>query len=181
MSMQTRRYKIAVAGAIETHDCSLDVLDKAKRIGKRVAKNNHFLLTGAAHGFPQFAAIGSRDAKGEVIYFSPAATLKEHTESYRLDSDHADIIVYTGFGHVGSQIFLTRSADAVIIGCGKLDAIHEFTLAVQEGKPVGVLRGVWEVDEVIKRLVGENPGSHQAVVFEDDPEQLVEKLIELIK
>ncbi len=179
--MKSRKFKIAVAGAIETHDCGLDVLDIAKRIGKSVAKAGHFLVTGSHHGFPQFATIGAKDRGGEVIYFSPAANLVEHKDAYRLDSDNADIIVYTGFGFVGSQIFMTRSSDAVVIGCGKLDAIHEFTLALQEGKPVGVLKGAWETDEVIKRLVGENPGSHSAVIFEDDPERLVSKLLELIK
>lgn len=179
--MNKPRFKIAVAGAIETHDCSLDVLEKAKAVGRAIGKGGHFVITGSHHGFPQFSAIGAKEAKGEVIYFSPAAGLREHEAAYRLDSEHADIIVYTGFGHVGAQIFMTRSADAVILGCGKIDAIHEFTLALKEGKPVGVLRGVWEMDDVIKRLVGETPGSHQAVIFEDDPKTLVEKLIELIK
>ncbi len=179
--MKSRRYKIAIAGAIETSDCGLDVLTLAKRVGKAIGKSGHFVITGSHHGFPLFAAIGAKEAKGEVVYFSPAANLREHREAYRLDSDQADIIIYTGFGHTGTQIFTTRSADAVIIGCGKIDAIHEFTLALKEGKPVGVLRGAWEMDEVIKRLVGKNPGSHQAVVFEDNPEKLVQKLIELIK
>lgn len=179
--MNKRRYKIAIAGAIETSDCGLDVLDKAKRVGQRIAREGHFVVTGSHHGFPLFAAMGAKDKKGEVVYFSPAASLYEHREAYRLDSEHADIIIYTGFGYTGSQIFTTRSADAVIIGCGKIDAMHEFTLALKEGKPVGVLRGDWEADEVIKRLVGENPGSHMPVIFEDNPEKLVLKLLELIK
>lgn len=179
--MKSKRFKIAVAGAVETETSSLSVLDKAKEIGKHIAKAGHFTITGAHHGFPMFASMGAKEAKGEVIYFSPAANLKEHTEGYRLDADQADVIIYTGFGYSGAQIFTTRSADAVIIGCGKLDALHEFTLAINEGKPVGVLRGEWEIDDVIKRLVGENPPSSMPVIFEDDPEKLVRKLLELIK
>ncbi len=175
------KYKICVAGAVETSGCSLDTLELAKRIGKAVAKSGHFLVTGAHHGFPMFSAMGARDKGGEVVYFSPAARHAEHVDAYRLDTDHSDMIIYTGFGYVGSDILMTRTSDAVIIGCGKLDTLHEFTLAFKEGKPVGILKGDWEVDDVIKRLVGENPGSHVPVIFEDDPEQLVRKLLELIK
>lgn len=179
--MKGPRYKIAIAGAVETQDCSLDTLESARKIGQVVGKKKHFLVTGGQHGFPHFSALGAKDVKGEVIYFSPAANLKEHKEAYRLDASIADLIIYTGFGHVGSGVFISRSADAVIIGCGKFDALHEFTLALKEGKPVGVLKGDWETDEVIERLVGDWHGSHLPIVFEDDPEKLVEKLIELIK
>lgn len=175
------RYKICVAGAVETSGCSLDTIDIAKRIGKAVAKHGHFVLTGSHHGFPMFSAAGAKAKGGEVIYFSPAARQEEHIDAYRLDTEHADIIIYTGFGFVGSDILMTRASDAVIVGCGKLDALHEFTLAFKEGKPVGVLKGDWETDEVIKKLVGENPGSHVPVIFDEDPERLVKKLIELIK
>lgn len=179
--MKPKRLKIAVAGALETPECSLEVLEQAKKIGRAVGKAGHFLVTGSHHGFPLFAAIGAKERRGEVIYFSPAANHKEHIDAYRLDVDQADVIIYTGFGHTGTQVFTTRSADAVIIGCGKLDALHDFTLALQEGKPIGVLRGAWEIDEVIERLVGPEPKSHHAVIFEDNPETLVEKLLELVK
>ncbi len=179
--MKKNRYKIAIYGAVETHDCGLDVLDKAKIIGKEISKKGHFVLTGGRHGFPQFVSMGAKENRGEVIYFSPGASLDEHVDIYRLDKNYADIIIYTGFGYVGSSIFLTRSSDAVIIGCGKIDAIHEFTLAIQEGKPVGVLKGAWETDDVLRKIIGEKSISHLPVVFEEDPKVLVQKLLELIK
>ncbi len=178
--MKKPRYKIAVAGAIESSGTSSDVLKKAKRVGKAIASRGHFLVTGAHYGFPLFSAMGARDAGGQVIYFSPAASKEEHVNVYRLDHDNADVILYTGFGHGGTGIFISRSADAVIVGCGKLDMLHEFNLALKSGKPVGVLRGDWEADEVLKKVLGEHPRSHQPVVFEDDPDKLVDKLLEMV-
>jgi uncharacterized protein (TIGR00725 family) len=175
--MKKPRYKIAVAGAIETSGASLGALEQAKNIGKAIAKRGHFVVTGSHHGFPMFSAIGAKESGGDVIYFSPASDKSEHKEVYRMDTDHADVIVYTGFGHSGSNIFLARSADAVIVGFGKLDALHEFDLALRAGKPVGVLRGEWETDEALKKL---SHASHQPVIFEDDPDKLVDKLIEMI-
>lgn len=179
--MPKRRYKIAIAGAIDTGDCGLDTLELAKNVGRSISKRGHITLTGAHHGFPRFAALGARERGGIVLYFSPAANLEEHNEVYRLDSDNADTIIYTGFGPVGSGLFLSRSADAVILGLGKIDGLHEFTLALEEGKPVGILRGDWQEDEIVKRLTGSKPKSHLPIVFDDDPDRLVEKLIEMVK
>lgn len=177
----SKRYKIAIAGVVETFDCGTKTLDLAKRLGKFVAQKNHFLVTGSYHGFPQFAAQGAKEAGGEVVYFSPASNFHEHKQVYRLDTANSELIIYTGFGHVGSSLFLTKSCDAVIIGCGKIDALHEFTLAIQEGKPVGVLKGDWETDDIIKKFIGGSERTHMPVVFEEDPEKLIEKVIEMIK
>lgn len=179
--MKKTKYKFAITGAVETHDCSIDAINTAKKLGKALAKRGHITLTGGRHGFPYFTALGAKSTEGEVFYFSPASNLKEHKEAYRLDSDNADMFIYTGFGFVGSSLFMTRSADAVIIGCGRLDALHEFTLALQEGKPVGVLKGDWDTDEIIKKLAGDRPKSHLPVIFEDNIETLITRLEELVK
>ncbi len=175
--MKKKRFKIAVSGATETSGASLETLAQAKKLGEAVAKRGHFLVTGAHHGFPMFSAIGAKESGGDVIYFSPAANRDEHRDVYRLDHDTADLVVYTGFGHAGSNVLLARSADAVIIGMGKLDALHEFDVALRAGKPVGVLQGDWETDHALKKL---SSASHQPVVFENDPDKLVDKLLELI-
>lgn len=175
--MKKPRYKIAVAGSVERPENFDAICKKAKVLGKAIAKKGHFLVTGSHHGFPFFSALGAKEEGGDVIYFSPAGDLKEHSEIYRLDSDNADMIVYTGFGHAGSNIMLARSADAVIIGFGNPDALHEFDLALRAGKPVGVLRGDFEIDEALEKL---GSASHKPVVFEDDPDKLVDKLIEMV-
>lgn len=174
-------YKICIAGAVETSGVPLETLEKAKRVGKRIAKSGHMVITGAHHGFPLFSAIGARGAGGHVVYFSPAAGKYEHIDAYRLDADHADMIVYTGFGQSGAKLMAARSADAFIIGCGKPDSLHEFIMLAHEGKPVGILLGNWEAEEVLHRLTGGRGGSHLPVVYDEDPERLVGKLIELIK
>ncbi len=179
--IKKQKYKICIAGAIEPANVPLDTLDKAKRIGRKIAKTGHFVLTGAHHGFPMFASMGARAAGGDVIYFSPAGSREEHVDGYRLDTDHGDVIIYTGFGPAGANMFMSKSADAVILGCGKMEGLHEFDIALRAGKPVGVLTGDWEVDQAVRLLSLEGKKSHVPIVFEEDPEQLVYKLLELIK
>lgn len=172
-------YKICVAGAVETSGVPLETLEKAKRVGKRIAKSGHTVITGAHHGFPLFSAIGARGAGGHVVYFSPAAGKSEHIDAYRLDADHADMIVYTGFGHSGAKLMAARSADAFIIGFGRPESLHDYLHALRAGKPVGILLGEWGAEEALQRLGG--AGTHVPLVHDEDPERLVMRLIELIK
>ncbi|MCR4261151.1 MAG: hypothetical protein NUV96_02380 [Candidatus Colwellbacteria bacterium] len=180
----SQRFKICVSGAADTGKCGEGAFEIAYNLGKEIARQNCILVEGATTGFPYFAAKGAKEAGGVVVGFSPAATEKEHVESYGLPLDYRDLIVYTGFGYPGRDLILTRAADAVINGCGRMGTINEFTIAFEDRKPIGVLEGSWETDELIKMILEK---SHRAdemkgrIIFESDPRVLVEKLIELIK
>ncbi len=174
------KFKICIAGAVETNACGLDALDKAKEIGQHIAKKGAVLITGAGSGFPLWAATGAKETGGQTLMFSPAGSKKEHVDMYRLPDHVHDIIVYTGFGYTGSDLLMTKSSDAVIIGCGRVGTIHEFTMAYEEGKPVGVLEGSWDTDEIIKAIVGKKTRTDKPIVFEKDPKKLVEKLLEIL-
>jgi uncharacterized protein (TIGR00725 family) len=91
-----------------------------------------------------------------------------------------DLIIYTGFGFSGRNLMLTRSADAVIFGCGRIGTINEFTIAYEDGKPIGVLEGDWSADETIKLIIERGNRPTNNIVFDKDPKKLVEKVIELV-
>ncbi|MDQ5883337.1 MAG: hypothetical protein QG654_250 [Patescibacteria group bacterium] len=177
----SEKFKICVAGAVETNACGLDVLDLAKEIGEEIAKHKGVLITGAGSGFPLWAATGAKEAGGLTLMFSPAGSKREHKEAYRLPDHVHDIIVYTGFGYTGSDLLMTKSSDAVIIGCGRVGTIHEFTMAYEEGKPVGVLEGAWDTDDIIKTIIGKKGRTDKPIIFEKDPKKLVSKLLEILK
>ncbi len=181
MKNKEEKFKICVAGAVETNACGLDSLDQAKEIGMEIAKHGAVLITGAGAGFPLWASNGAKEAGGYTLMFSPAGSKKEHKEAYRLPSDMNDVVVYTGFGYVGSDFLMTKSSDAVIIGCGRVGTIHEFTMAYEEGKPIGVLEGPWETDEIIKTIIGNKNRTDKPIIFEKDPKKLVEKLLEILR
>ena len=129
-----------------------------------------------------WAARGAKNAKGMTVGFSPAANLVEHCEVYRLPTDNLDMIVYTGFGYAGSDLLLMRSSDAIIFGCGRIGTIHEFTVAFQDRKPIGILEGDWDTAELLRDIMArdiERP--HDNIVFDKDPHRLVEQLIALVK
>lgn len=181
MKDNKEKFKICVAGAVETNSCGLDALDMAKEIGSEIAKKGCVLITGAGSGFPLWSATGAKESGGQTLMFSPAGSKREHKEAYRLPDNVHDVIVYTGFGYTGSDLLMTKSSDAVIIGCGRVGTIHEFTMAYEEGKPVGVLEGPWETDEIIKSIIGKKGAADKPIIFEKDPKKLVQRLIEILE
>lgn len=175
------KYKICVSGAAETGHCEPDALEKAKILGAEIAKKNAILVNGATTGFPFWAAIGAKEAGGFTIGLSPAVSEREHMEKYQLPLDYMDIIIYTGFGYSGRNLFLTRSADAVIVGCGRWGTINEFTVALEDNKPIGVLEESGGSTEVIKDIIEKSKRGPGNIVYDADPKSLVEKIMELIK
>jgi uncharacterized protein (TIGR00725 family) len=173
--------KLGVSGAAETGHCGVDAYDKALALGSEIAKQHGMLVNGATTGFPLWTAMGAKQAGGFTIGFSPAASEKEHIERYNLPVEYMDIIVYTGFGYSGRDLIFTRSCDAMFFGCGRIGTIHEFTIAFEDQKPIGVLEAGWETDDVIKNILQSGHRPNDLIVFDTDPKALVERVIELVK
>jgi len=178
------KYKICVSGAAETSDCGQAAFDKAEELGKEIIRQGAVLINGATTGFPYWTAKGAKTVGGIVIGISPASSENEHIKKYDLPVDYQDLIIYTGFGYSGRNLLLTRAADAVIVGCGRMGTINEFTIAFEDKKPIGILEGDWETDELARTIIEK---SHRAeemkgkIIYSKDPKELVTKLIEIIK
>lgn len=173
--------KICVSGAAETGHCGLNALDKAKELGREIARQGIVLVTGATTGFPLWVAMGAKEAGGVSIGFSPAASEKEHVEVYKLPVDYMDLIIYTGFGYPGRDLLLTRSVDGVICGCGRIGTIHEFTVAFEDDKAIGIYEGPWEMGNELKEILEKSHRPNNKIVSGDDPKKLVEDMIAVIK
>src|SRR4030042_6685107 len=174
-------FKICVSGAAEGDCLNPETLEKAEKVGEAIAKAGAVLVTGATSGVPHEAAKGAKKAGGVSVGFSPAASRSDHTNRYHLPTNYMDLIVYTDFGYAGRNLILTRSADAVIIICGRIGTLNEFTVAFEDKKPIGVLEeggGVAEEMEEITRIAHKHAGR---VLYETDPKKFVGQLIEDLK
>ncbi|MEK9181728.1 MAG: hypothetical protein AAB786_01785 [Patescibacteria group bacterium] len=173
--------KICVSGAAETGHCGIDVLEKAKELGREIVRQGAILVTGATTGFPLWAAMGAKEEGGISIGFSPAASEKEHLEVYKLPVDYLDLIIYTGFGYPGRDLLLTRAVDAVICGCGRVGTIHEFTVAFEDGKPIGIFEGPWEMDEELEEIIAKGHRPNEKIVMGSDPKKLIADLLAVVR
>jgi uncharacterized protein (TIGR00725 family) len=174
------KIKICISGAAETSHCGKEAYERAKELGREIVRQKSVLLTGATTGFPYWTTMGAKELDGTSIGISPASSEEEHIHAYKLPTNNMDLIIYTGFGFSGRNLMLTRSADAVIVGCGRIGTINEFTIAYEDGKPIGVLEGDWSADEVIKMIIEKGNRPTNNIVFDKDPKKLVEKVIELV-
>lgn len=175
------KYKICISGAAETDHCQKDALEKAKKTGAEVVRQNGVLMTGATSGIPYWAAMGAKEENGIVIGVSPAESKATHENVYRLPIDYHDLIIYTGFEYSGRNLLLTRSADAVIVICGRMGTLNEFTVAFEDKKPIGVLIGTGGTADMVESIVKKSHRGPGKIIYEPDPKKLVSKLIKLIE
>ena len=126
--------------------------------------------------------MGAKDENGISVGLSPASSEKEHLETYKLPVDYMDLIIYTGAGYPGRDLLMTRTSDAIFIGCGRIGTFHEFTIAFEDKKPIGVLEGDWETDDIIKEMLKASTRAEDNpyIVYDRDPKKLVEKVLDIV-
>lgn len=178
---KNRKYTISISGAAEVTHCGAKVIEKAFELGRAIATNDFQLATGATTGFPYYVNQGYKEIGGFVFGLSPASTRLEHVSVYNLPDDYVDAMIYTGFGFPGRDMMLVRSSDAIIIGCGRIGTIHEFTIAWESEIPVGILEGAWATDEVIKEVIEKSGRTNSKVIFDSDPVNLVRRIKDMLE
>ena len=173
-------YNISVSGAAETGHCSPDAVEKAKSVGRIIAKRGYALLTGATTGIPYWAAQGADEAGGLVLGFSPAESRVAHRKTYRLPFEHHDAIFFTGADYSGRNFELIRASDAMVVICGRTGTLSEFSIGLESGKPIGVLEGSGGTADMIREILERTHKGFRGVVFSRDPEDLLDKLVSAI-
>jgi hypothetical protein len=177
------RYQICVSGAASgktvqtSHQLAYD-------LGRAVVKHGKTLITGATIGLPWYAAQGAFDVKGKrgiSIGFSPASSFREHVVTYKLPTREFDYINFTGMAYVGRDIHLVRSSDAVITVGGRMGSLHELSTALESRKICGVLLGSGGLADFVPKLLKSiETSSNHDVIYDTDPNRLVDKVIEVL-
>jgi len=170
--------KIAVCGSGSTEDKAIE--QKAKEIGKEIAKSNNILLNGGCNGYPYAALRGAILGNGKVICYSPAKDKEEHINNYNFPFEESAEYIFTGKGIPGRNIPLIQNADAVIILNGKIGTLNEFTIAFNENKKIGILQ-IGQLTELISQIakVCDKKGESKNIIYSNNPEELVKKIQQL--
>ena len=175
------KYNIVVSGAAQISHCCKGIEKLSKEVGKEVARQKCVLITGATTGVPYFAAQGCKDVGGFNVGFSPAISEAAHLKTYKLPVDPFDVMIYTGADYAGRDVIMTKAADGVIIICGRMGTLHEFSTAFETRKPIGVLEGTGGTADKIRQIaVGPYRGVKK-IIYEREPKILIRKLLEAIR
>ncbi|MDQ3093922.1 MAG: hypothetical protein M3Q70_01970 [bacterium] len=173
-------YAICVSGAAAGNTVERSKED-AYAVGQAIAQAGHIITTGATVGLPFHAARGAHANGGKSIGFSPASSVREHVNKYRLPIGVYDFVCYTGMNYVGRDAFLVMSSDAVITLGGRFGSLHEFTTALESHTLCGVLLGSGGAADFIPELMQKLDAPDSAkVIFETDAHRLVQKIVEAL-
>jgi uncharacterized protein (TIGR00725 family) len=173
--------KIGVMGGA-TGVIHRDHLDKAHALGRAIAQRGCVLITGACPGLPLAAACGAKQERGLVVGISPALSLDEHVRKYRSPDQFHDVLIFTGSGLMGREVVNIRSSDVVIIIGGRSGTLGELAIAYDEGKLIGVLTGTGGISDMVGDILtacAKRTGAR--VVYNSDPDQLVNKLLHVYR
>lgn len=174
------QYKIAVSGSA-IDNCAPGAFKKAYEVGRQIAKHNCVLLTGATIGVPQWATRGAKAAGGVSIGLSPAVSKQAHVRTYKLPTKYMDLIIYTGFDYSGRNMLMTKASDGVIMVCGRIGTLNEFTTAFEDKRVIGVLTNTGGEEQEVENILKIAQRGRKRIVFDSDPKSLVEKVIKAIK
>ncbi|MEO8065501.1 MAG: hypothetical protein ABI643_01435 [Candidatus Doudnabacteria bacterium] len=174
------KYKIAVSGSAE-NNCTRGAYKKAFEVGRQVALHGCVLVTGATIGVTAWATRGAKSVGGISIGLSPAVSKQAHVNTYHLPTNYMDLIIYTGFDYSGRNMLMTRSSDGVIVVCGRIGTLNEFTTAFEDRRVVGVLTKTGGIEQDIDHILKLAKRGRKRIVFDDDPKRLVDKVIKLIR
>jgi uncharacterized protein (TIGR00725 family) len=177
------KLKIGVMGSAsgpQTEDAGARA--KAKKLGEEVARREHIFINGACPGLPHDALLGAKAVGGLTIGISPAFSEYEHVNEY-LSPHDSDIILYTGQGFMERDIVNIRSSDGIVIIGGGIGTLNEFTIAYDEGRPIGILTDTGGISNSIPHIVEElcRRKIPPNMVFDSDPKKLLDKLEVVIK
>ena len=180
--MQRPAIKIGVMGSASTSMAAagmhrVDAL--AARLGQKIAAESCVLITGELDGIPGRVVEVHSQYGGLSVGISPSPSAVEHAALYAIPPCPSTIVIYSGFGFKGRNVIAVPSDDIVILVCGGIGTLNEFTIAYDEGKVIGLLRGTGGAADVAQTLLDTLPvRSTGAVVIADPaPEQLVDRCI----
>lgn len=180
--MAKLKYNICVSGAAKGPSVTF-AKSLAKAVGVQVVDQGHVVLTGATTGLPYYAAQAAHQMHNDYVTsigFSPAANRIDHRNRYKLPTDAYGTLVYTGFGYMGRDVLLVRSADALIMVGGRLGTLNELMIALEEKTPVGILTGSGGTTEAVESVLKAAKRDRSGIIFDDDPANLVKHLVERI-
>lgn len=177
------RLKIGVMGSASGPQIKDEsAREKARTLGKAIGERGHIFINGACPGLPHDALLAAKEAGGFALGVSPAFSRGEHVEEYESPRGH-DMIIYTGMGFMERDIINIRSSDAIVLIGGGVGTLNEFTIAYDEGRPIGVVTNSGGISNHIPHVLEDL--CHRSVapnmVFDDDPIALMDKLEKAIE
>lgn len=133
------------------------------------------IMTGGSTGIPGLVVQVAKKKGLRTIAYSPDIDDKSH--NYRRDNLHTDYFDYIHYikGFTARSLKMIYDADAILLLNGRIGTLSEFTIALEEGKYVGVITNTGGVADHLEYILSisqkEFPGQ---VFFSPDVEKVIQ-------
>ena len=146
------------SGVIGAGVCDAATAERARRVGRHIARRGHVLLTGGLGGVMAAASHGAHAAGGLTIGVLPGPDRDG-------SNPHLDVAIATNMGHA-RNVILAHSAHALIAISGEHGTLSEIAIALKHGLPVVGLQ-TWSLDRgaLFDRFVPEARTAEEAVTM----------------
>ena len=171
-----------------------ELKEKAREIGRQIAKRNCTLITGASMGLPHEAVLATNELGGKTIGYSPATDIKIHVkrDHYPTNGFSKIIFIPKNYEHAKDPVLsrmyriisFVNAIDAAIIIGGRVGTMIEFAMTYHKGKNIGVLEGSGGItNEAISSFLkaAESKATGSKVIYDPNPKTLVDRIIEISK
>ena len=132
------------------------------------------IMTGGSLGIPGLAIQLARESGLKTIAYSPDRNDTSHNNRHdNLHINYFDEVKYIQ-GFTARSLQMIHDADAILLINGRIGTLSEFTIALEEGKHVGVITGTGGIADHLEYILSvaqkEFPGQ---VFFSPDVEQVM--------
>jgi uncharacterized protein (TIGR00725 family) len=131
-----------IIGVIGGSTCSEQTEQLAHEVGQLIAQKEAVLVCGGKGGIMEAASKGASEHGGIVLGILPGDDASEANA-------FVSVAIPTGMG-IGRNILIVRTADVLIAFPGSYGTLSEIALALNIGKCVVCLPGVWDLRSIGK-------------------------------
>lgn len=133
------------------------------------------ILTGGSLGLPGFIVEKAKDLEMKTICYSP----DENTASHRKRFDNQDVKYFDEVNHHKGftlrSLIMLQDADAVLVLNGRMGTLSEFTIALEEGKRVGVVTNTGGIADDLEHIIKlSNKDFSGKVFFNENPKKVID-------
>lgn len=129
-------------GVIGGNEVDKTTLDAAAETGRLIAERGAVLVCGGLGGVIEAASRGASEASGIVVGILPSSEKSD-------GNPFLSIVIPTGMG-IARNVLVVQAADVLIAFPGEYGTLSEVAMALNLGKPVIYMPGVWNLSKIGK-------------------------------
>ena len=152
-----------------------------EEVGKYLAEKKITVVSGGSHGLPGLVVKSAFEAGAKTEAYSP----DEDEQRHQLRADNISLKYFTNHkfipGFTARSLEMIKNVDGVLVINGRIGTLSEFTIALEEGLNIAVIKNTGGIADHLEYIVSvakkEFPNK---IIFDSDYKIAINKLIDLI-